>query len=61
MKMCGKSARQLLVTAVGGKPWVLKCHIQESLRAARSCFYLVETGSGVGRNRWAVMFIADKW
>jgi len=40
VKMCGKSARQSLVTKVGGKPWMLKCHIQACLKAARFCIAL---------------------
>lgn len=35
VKMCGKSARLLLVIGVAGKPCMLKCHISKRLKIAR--------------------------
>ncbi len=35
VKTWGKSLRRLRVTAGGGKPCMLKCHVYQRLRAAR--------------------------
>ncbi len=35
VKMWGKSPRFVLVTMQKGKPYVLKCHVKDRLKAAR--------------------------